>query len=132
MSTLSLSDTDRPAAPKKSDLKTELWAAASAAFPETAEVTVKALDTGHPKLASRKLAPQYLVRVGGLIADTYETRMVVVNDDGRSVPTMEKKPLKVPYAVSGMLPQDSAVSAVKDFVGELKSDAARIESGFPK
>lgn len=116
----------------KPDLKTELFVAVSEAFPEPAEVSVKALAAGHQKLSSRKLKPQYQVRVSGLLCETYEPRMVIVKDDGKDIPVIERKPVKVPYAVCAMFPQDGSVSNIPQFINDLKSDAARIEDGFPK
>lgn len=128
MTTLSIGQESR----SKPDLKTELFVAVSEAFPESASVTVTALATGHPKISGRKLPPQYLVRVTGLIADTYEVRTVVVKEDGKEIPRVEHKPVKAPYAVGGMYPQDGSVQGVKAFVDELKADAGRIAESFPK
>lgn len=116
----------------KPDLKTELFVAVSEAFPEPGEVSIKALAAGHPKIASRKLKPQYLVRVSGLICDTYEPRMVIQKDDGKDVPVMERKPVKVPYAVCALFPQDGDVAQIPQLIADLKSDAQRVEDGFPK
>lgn len=114
-----------------SDIKTELWAAASEAFPE-GEVTLKALAAGHPKIASRKLPASYYVRVSNLFVDTYDLKPVTVKDEGRDVVQMERKPTKVPYAVSGMYPQDGSAGGIKAFIEELKSDSVRIADSFPK
>lgn len=113
------------------DLKTELWAAVSEAFPN-GEVTVKVLDSGHSKLESRKLDPQYHVRVSGLTADTYELRTILVKEDGKEIPHVDRKPVKVPYAVAGMYPQDGDVQGISAFVKGLKSDSVRIVDSFPK
>lgn len=113
------------------DLKTELWAAASEAFPD-GEVTIKVLGSGHSKLASRKLPAQYLVRVSDLTAPTFEMKHVTVKEDGKDVLRLERVDLKASYAVAAMFPQDGQVSAIPAFIEGLKSDAVRISDSFPK
>lgn len=127
MTTLSLNPESRSTDVK--DLKTELFAAASDAFPD-GEVTVKKLDAGHAKLTHRKLPPSYQVRVV-LTANTVEYKSVVVREDGKDIPKLERLQKKEQYAVSGMYPQDGG-SSIKAFIAELKSDAVRFEEGFPK
>jgi hypothetical protein len=121
-----------PLAPaRKPDLKTELFVAVSEAFPEPAEVQIKPLASGHQKLATRKLPPQYQVRVQ-MTGDAVEYKHVTVKEEGRDVNRLQRVSVTVPYAVCGMYPQDGSVAGIKAFVEELKSDAVRIVDGFPK
>lgn len=140
MTTLSLSPESRstapvvpePAAvkPVRPDLKTELFAAASEAFPD-GEVTVKVLGAGHQKLTARKLSPQFQVRVL-LSAKTVEYKHVTVKDEGKDVVKLDRVPVTTTYAVCGLFPQDGNSSGIRAFIADLQSDAVRIAESFPK
>jgi len=120
-----------PQGSRKPDIKTELFVAASEAFPEPAEVQIKPIPSGHQKIATRKLPPQYQVRVQ-MTAPSVDYKHVTVKEEGKDVQKLQRVPVNITYAVCGMYPQDGSVSGIKAFIEELKSDAQRIVDGFPK
>ena len=113
--------TVRPAPSPGFDLKMELFQAVTKAFPAEAEVQIKLLPLGHPKLVARRLGSHYQVRVAGL---KQPCMMPVVVKQGEQE-TLVNQRRELHLAVTTMVPIDADLGEIMEHVAKLKGDYVR-------